>query len=87
MKRKKREEKIAEIVEQQNFVSSEELSHLLGVSEMTIWRDLKSMSEANLIKRTYGGAIPIKPNVKKSVTEQQSPEPPIEQPCGPDVLM
>ena len=87
MKRKKRQKKIAEIIEQQNFVSVEELSQLLDVSEMTIWRDLKSMSEANLIKRTYGGAIPLKPVDTKPEAEQPPPEPPIDQPCDPDVLI
>jgi DeoR family fructose operon transcriptional repressor len=87
MKRKKRQNKIAELIEQQNFVSVEELSQLLDVSEMTIWRDLKSMAEANLIKRTYGGAIPVKPVIIESEAEQQSPDLPLDQPPSSDVVI
>lgn len=38
-----------------------ELCQLFDVSEMTIRRDLTSLSEKNLLRRTYGGVIPSEP--------------------------
>jgi DeoR/GlpR family transcriptional regulator of sugar metabolism len=36
------------------------LSEKYGVSEMTIRRDLKQLEDQGLVRRTYGGAIPVR---------------------------
>lgn len=73
MRAKERQQKIIEILSQQNFTSTGELSQILDVSEMTIWRDLKVLEGANLIKRTYGGAIPAGDYKDKFVKNLKGP--------------
>ena len=87
MKTTKRQNRIVEIVEQRNFISTGELSKILAVSEMTIWRDLKTLAEANLIKRTYGGAIPVRPDEDKTGMDDPLSGPPSMDPCDSDVLI
>jgi len=40
-------------------VSVTELSERFGVSDMTIRRDLEALSERNLLRKVYGGALPV----------------------------
>lgn len=87
MKTTKRQNKIVEILEHQNFISIRELSNLFAVSEMTIRRDLKTLADANLIKRTYGGVIPAKPVIKESGSNQRLFGPPLIKSCKSDVLV
>ncbi|MFC0214567.1 DeoR/GlpR family DNA-binding transcription regulator [Paenibacillus chartarius] len=49
-----------------------ELSQLMGVSESTVRRDLRELEEANLLKRTHGGAVSIKLAAKQNVTVEPS---------------
>jgi DeoR/GlpR family transcriptional regulator of sugar metabolism len=53
-----RRQKILKWVEQQQRASVAELSHELGVSEVTIRTDLQALADRQLIIRTHGGAIP-----------------------------
>ena len=53
-------EQIAASVDEQGFLSVGELSQLLGVSEMTIRRDLAFLDEQKRIQRTYGGAASLR---------------------------
>jgi DeoR/GlpR family transcriptional regulator of sugar metabolism len=50
-------EKIRAMVAQRKTVSNGELSQALGVSEMTIRRDLDELERQGQIRRTHGGAI------------------------------
>ncbi|WP_309105138.1 DeoR/GlpR family DNA-binding transcription regulator [Microbacterium sp.] len=52
-----RREQIVSIVERQGFARVQELSHALGVSEVTIRTDLDALAEASVIQRVHGGAI------------------------------
>jgi DeoR/GlpR family transcriptional regulator of sugar metabolism len=57
-----RRQKILKWVEQQQRASVAELSHQLGVSEVTIRTDLQALADRQLIIRTHGGAIPATRN-------------------------
>jgi DeoR family transcriptional regulator, fructose operon transcriptional repressor len=54
-----RREKILEVLKNEGRVLAKELSDALQVSIDSIRRDLSSMEENGLLKRTHGGAIPI----------------------------
>ncbi len=60
---------------------------MLGVSEMTIWRDLNALAEANLIKKTFGGAIPAKQDENKTGLDSLISETTPIEPCDSDVLI
>ena len=58
MKRKKRQNNILDLLRaMQEEVQVEQLSDILGVSPLTIRRDLKELSEEKAIIRTHGGCI------------------------------
>jgi DeoR/GlpR family transcriptional regulator of sugar metabolism len=52
-----RQGRILEILAEQRSVRVSALSELLGVSEMTIRRDLERLEKEGLLSRTHGGAI------------------------------
>jgi DeoR family fructose operon transcriptional repressor len=52
-----RQSRILEILAEQRSVRVSSLSELLGVSEMTIRRDLERLETDGLLSRTHGGAI------------------------------
>ena len=54
-------ELIVSLVEDRGFVSVKELSKLCNVSEMTIRRDLERLAEEKRLRRTYGGAVSLRP--------------------------
>lgn len=59
MKQTQRHNGIIELVEQQDYVSTEELVERFSVSPQTIRRDLNELAEQNLILRHHGGtALP-----------------------------
>lgn len=47
---------ILRLVRERGFRSSSELSQLLGVSEMTVRRDITKLSDAGSVRDVYGGA-------------------------------
>jgi len=51
-----RRNQIVEILREKNSVTVKELSSMFDVTDMTINRDLKVLSEENLINRIHGGA-------------------------------
>lgn len=51
-----REERILELLETQKSATTEELARLLGVSEMTIRRDLERCQREGKLQRCHGGA-------------------------------
>ena len=52
-----RRNRIVEIMEEKPEVRVDELSQLLGVSLITIRRDLQYLEEQKLLVRNYGGAV------------------------------
>ena len=48
---------ILQMIQDQQKMSIIELSHELGVSEITIRRDLKDLVDRGMVHRIYGGAI------------------------------
>jgi DeoR/GlpR family transcriptional regulator of sugar metabolism len=85
MKTKKRQKKIVTLLKQRNYISVGELTEIFDVSEMTIWRDLKTLANANLIIRTYGGAIPA--HAQDLPPDDHSPDPAVFHSCDSDVLI
>ena len=53
----KRLKTILELIETHNSISVLELSKVLGVSDMTIRRDLRVLSNMGLLERVHGGAL------------------------------
>lgn len=54
-----RRQRILEVVRQANFSGASELSALLGVSEMTIRRDMHLLSDQGLLRLVHGGATRV----------------------------
>ena len=52
---------ILALIDQKGFLTVKELSRLCDVSEMTIRRDLQRLEDERRIKRTYGGAMSLRP--------------------------
>jgi DeoR/GlpR family transcriptional regulator of sugar metabolism len=52
-----RRQRIREILAEQGCSSVSELAHTLGVSEMTVRRDLDRLASSHGIRRTHGGAV------------------------------
>ncbi|MFG6191657.1 DeoR/GlpR family DNA-binding transcription regulator [Nonomuraea sp. JJY05] len=49
------------LVQGSDRVSVAELSHRLGVSEMTVRRDLDALERQGLVRRVHGGAVAVSP--------------------------
>jgi DeoR family deoxyribose operon repressor len=47
------------IISSRHFITIGQLAQDLGVSEMTIRRDLRSLADKNTVKLVYGGVIPV----------------------------
>ncbi|MDU5176048.1 DeoR family transcriptional regulator, partial [Clostridium sp.] len=56
-KKLQRANKIIDILKEKNGATVKELSLTLGVSEMTIRRDLEILKSNNIINNVYGAAI------------------------------
>jgi len=54
-----RREAILRELEERGSVSVMDLSEKLGVSDMTIRRDLEALSKRRLLKKVHGGAVPV----------------------------
>jgi len=52
-----RRKTILELIETQSSLSVVELSKVLGVSDMTVRRDLRMLSNSGLLERVHGGAL------------------------------
>jgi DeoR family transcriptional regulator, L-fucose operon activator len=52
-------DRIVDLINEHGFLSVSDISSLCEVSEMTVRRDLDSLSKQNRIQRTYGGAVPL----------------------------
>lgn len=60
MLKEKRQDLIAEMVNDKDLIEVSDLTMSLDVTEMTIRRDLKELEEKGLLKRVHGGAKKIK---------------------------
>lgn len=54
-----RRQKMARTIKQQGAVNTRDLAKALGISIMTVRRDLKILEEQNLLEITWGGAVPL----------------------------
>ncbi|MEW6637533.1 MAG: DeoR/GlpR family DNA-binding transcription regulator [Actinomycetota bacterium] len=59
MLREQRQQRILEELERAGSVSVAALSEELGVSDMTVRRDLEELSAQNLLRKVHGGAVPV----------------------------
>lgn len=59
----KRRSEILETLSLSRTVKVAELSSSLGVSEVSIRRDLQRLEELGLLKRVHGGAVPVAPEL------------------------
>ncbi len=66
MRQHQRHDHIIELVENQGFVSIDELVETLDVTPQTIRRDLNQMAERNLISRHHGGAGPLESSTENT---------------------
>lgn len=57
---RKRQETILQLIADQGVVTVSELCDILGVSDMTVRRDLSSLESANLLQRIHGGAVSVR---------------------------
>ncbi len=60
MKINPRLERIAALIDERGFLTVGELSRLCAVSEMTVRRHLEQLDALGRVKRTYGGAVPLR---------------------------
>ncbi|MCM8710011.1 DeoR/GlpR family DNA-binding transcription regulator [Clostridium sp. SYSU_GA19001] len=67
-------EKIREIILEKQYVDVQNLSETIGVSEVTIRRDLDKLQKEGLIVKTYGGAVLNKEFISKSEDLQKTDE-------------
>jgi DeoR family transcriptional regulator, fructose operon transcriptional repressor len=67
-----RKAKIREHVLQNASATVQEIRDKFGISESTVRRDLKELEEANLIRRTHGGAVSLQVvNFEPTYTEKE----------------
>ena len=73
MRAAERTNQIVLLVEERGFVSVKELSAQHDVSEVTIRRDLDRLHHENRLRRTHGGAVPVR--VSTTLLEAQPRQP------------
>lgn len=66
-----RRDEIFKIISNKGVVKVSDLSVQMGVTEMTIRRDLEGLEQAGLVQRTHGGAISITKHVNESLFIQK----------------
>ncbi|MGD8586416.1 MAG: DeoR family transcriptional regulator [Chloroflexota bacterium] len=66
-----RSNQIVLLVEERGFVTVKELSTLHNVSEVTIRRDLNRLDGENRLRRTHGGAVPVRATTSLLETQPQ----------------
>jgi len=67
-----RKHKILEILNHQDSVEVSELAYKLGISEITIRRDLKVLAKEKLLERTHGGAVSVNLNKLRISFDQKT---------------
>lgn len=66
-----RHEKILELLSENKKVLVKELAEMFGVTEDSIRKDLSSLETEGKLRRTYGGAVPIKENLPMAEAERR----------------
>lgn len=66
-----RRKKLMEALREKGTVKTEEMAALLGVSEMTVRRDLAYCQRAGLLERCYGGAAASRGTIDEIAYEQK----------------
>lgn len=66
-----RHKKIFDELNSVGRVYVKDISKALGVTEITIRRDLAFLEDNGLLKKTYGGAVPVAPDLDASVRYRQ----------------
>jgi DeoR family fructose operon transcriptional repressor len=61
MKAAERQLRIRQMFESKDFLDLETLCRELNASESSVRRDLDVLEEQNVLKRVYGGAVPVQP--------------------------
>jgi DeoR family fructose operon transcriptional repressor len=61
MKAAERQLRIRQMLDSRDFVDLETLCRELDASESSVRRDLDDLEEQNVLKRVYGGAVPVQP--------------------------
>ncbi|MFL0248823.1 DeoR/GlpR family DNA-binding transcription regulator [Clostridium neuense] len=74
MLKEERFQKILDMLNENNIIKITDINEKLGVTEITIRRDLKVLEEKGLLKRIYGGAKKIEKPVKTNFRELSSNE-------------
>ncbi|GGA57319.1 HTH-type transcriptional repressor YcnK [Kroppenstedtia guangzhouensis] len=69
--RVERQKLIQELVQTRRNLKISDLSHMFGVSEMTIHRDIKPLIEQGMVMKTYGGFTLIRPEPGKDVDRDE----------------
>jgi DeoR/GlpR family transcriptional regulator of sugar metabolism len=67
-----RQSRIAQLVAVRGSVRIGELAETFGVTEPTIRKDLSSLQDRGLLKRTHGGALAIHPNADRELAGRQA---------------
>jgi DeoR/GlpR family transcriptional regulator of sugar metabolism len=67
-----RQSRIAQLVAVRGSVRIGELAETFRVTEPTIRKDLSSLQERGLLKRTHGGALAIHPNADRELAGRQA---------------
>ena len=67
-----RQRQILEQIASAGRIQVKDISKALGVTEVTIRRDLKLLEKSGLLKKTYGGAVLMGPSVQASVRYRQT---------------
>lgn len=68
----KRQKRIIELIQRDGHVRVSDLSVTLGVSEITIRRDLAIIEKKNMIERTFGGAVSTSRLYKEQIYSNRS---------------
>jgi DeoR/GlpR family transcriptional regulator of sugar metabolism len=58
-----RRNKILDIVQTRGMISVDELIGELGVSSMTLWRDLFNLDQAGKVRRVHGGVARLEKDI------------------------
>lgn len=65
---------ILKILEENGRVNVSSLASELKVSEVTIRKDLSVLEEKDYLKRTFGGAVALRPHVKSATLDEKKDE-------------
>ncbi|GAB2027854.1 DeoR/GlpR family DNA-binding transcription regulator [Lactovum odontotermitis] len=71
MIKEERQSKIIELIDKNTFLTVSDIAGKIGVSEMTIRRDITELDEKNLVTKRYGGVQKKAPSDQKTLTTKE----------------